>query len=202
MTTELVTTVIGHAAGALMELHPEMGGGHAYNLVENELNRDGVLQRLEDVVAGGSVPQALEHIRRVQSLLADVNDKLTRRGILHDKSKLEDPEKSHFDQHHSKLKSLTYGSEEYIAQLRSPTLRPAIEHHWACNDHHPQFFPNGIAGMGLIKLIEMVCDWKAAGEQHKDGSFLKSIEINRERFGMSPELVNILLNTAEEMGWE
>lgn len=42
----------------------------------------------------------------------------------------------------------------------------------------------------------MFFDWKAAGERHKDGNILKSIEINKDRFGMSEQLVDIFKNTA------
>ena len=57
----------------------------------------------------------------------------------------------------------------------------------------PEF---GINGMDLLDLVEMFCDWKAAGERHNDGNILKSIEKNTTRFGLSPQLVRILQNTA------
>lgn len=60
---------------------------------------------------------------------------------------------------------------------------------------------DGIQGMSLIDLIEMCCDWKAAGEMSPNGDFAKSIEYNRERFNLSPEMVKILENTGREMGW-
>lgn len=202
MTSEVITSAISQAAGALMDLHPEMGGSYAYDLVESEMERNGVLDRLRFAVDGGSIPETLKHIRRVQELLAQVANNLMLRAINHDKSKLEDPEKSGFDRHTAKLRSLTYGSEEYQAQLKDPTLYPIIEHHWANNDHHPQFHESGISGMSLIQLLELACDWKAAGERHENGRFIQSIEVNRERFGMDDQLVNIFLNTAKEMGWE
>ena len=51
--------------------------------------------------------------------------------------------------------------------------------------------------IGLIDLIEMICDWKAASERHADGNVYKSIEINQERFGYSDELKNIFNNTVD-----
>ncbi len=60
---------------------------------------------------------------------------------------------------------------------------------------------SGINGMSLLDLIEMLCDWKAAGERHADGSMERSLTINRERFKISPQLQSILENTAREMGW-
>jgi hypothetical protein len=56
---------------------------------------------------------------------------------------------------------------------------------------------SGIDGMNLIDLIEMICDWKAAGLRHDGGDIFKSIDINKERFGISEQLVQILKNTAD-----
>jgi len=62
---------------------------------------------------------------------------------------------------------------------------------------HPDLRETGnISGMNLIDLIEMLCDWKAAGLRHDDGDLMKSIEINQERFGYSDELAHIFRNTA------
>jgi hypothetical protein len=55
----------------------------------------------------------------------------------------------------------------------------------------------GINGMTLIDLIEMICDWIAAGLRHADGDIFKSIKINKERFDISDQLTQILINTAE-----
>ncbi len=58
-----------------------------------------------------------------------------------------------------------------------------------------------VNGMTLVDLIEMLADWKAATERHADGSLAKSLTIQQERFGLSPQLVQILTNTAEWFGW-
>ena len=95
-----------------------------------------------------------------------------------------------------KLKSSTYGSEEYKKFLEE--LKPALDNHYKENRHHPEHFENGIKGMTLVDLIEMLCDWCAAVERHSDGNILKSIEINQKRFGYSDELKQILINTLEQ----
>lgn len=59
----------------------------------------------------------------------------------------------------------------------------------------------GVNGMSLFDVVEMLCDWKAAGERHTDGSIERSLIVNRQRFGISDQLQAILLNTAIEMGW-
>lgn len=195
----LVTSVISQAAGAIMDLHPEMGGSYAYDLVERELQRNGILDKLDYKLAGGATEQTLKHIRRVQGLMAEVSNRLIQRAIVHDASKLEEPERSAFDDNTQALKGLEYGSQEYREQLSK--LGPALKHHYENNSHHPEFHAAGIDGMSLLDLIEMIVDWKAAGERHATGSMAKSIEVNKDRFGMSDQLVNVFRNTANEMGW-
>lgn len=60
---------------------------------------------------------------------------------------------------------------------------------------------SGIYGMSLLDLIEMLADWKAAGMRHADGNIWKSLEVNRERFGISYQLFEIFKNTVKELGW-
>ena len=59
----------------------------------------------------------------------------------------------------------------------------------------------GINGMTLLDLIEMLCDWKAAGERHADGSMERSLMVNQERFHIGEQLQSILENTARELGF-
>jgi hypothetical protein len=55
--------------------------------------------------------------------------------------------------------------------------------------------------MTLIDLMEMLADWKAATERHDDGDLSRSLDIQAERFDISPQLVRILRNTAVALGW-
>lgn len=142
-----------------------------------------------------------EHITRVRALMSDCASNIVARGDDHDKSKLVSPEKEAFDALVPKLKDFAYGSEEYRACLRE--MKPALEHHYAANCHHPEHFKAGIDGMSLFDLLEMLMDWKAASERMKDGgNIARSIEINTERFGIAPQLASVLKNTVAEMGWK
>lgn len=147
-----------------------------------------------------SKPETLEHIYRVRSLLNECSDHLRARGWDHDRSKLESPEKDAFDVLTPRLKGLTYGSDEYRASLKE--LKPALDHHYAHNSHHPEHYPDGVAGMSLLDLVEMICDWKAATERHADGSMTKSLEHNKGRFGIDDQLASTIANTVREMGWD
>ena len=170
-----------------------------------------------------SRPDTYEHIQKVQRNLHSIAMTLLCRAEDHDASKLKEPEKEAFDIATPKLKGLTYGSTEY--KESTAQLGEALKHHYANNRHHPEHFTryecNGcfkqykankpsvcevcgytqftarsdISQMTLVDLIEMLCDWKAAVERHDDGDIHKSIEINKERYGISDQLSQILENT-------
>lgn len=144
-----------------------------------------------------STQETNKHKKRVKELLEDCSQKLFFRGILHDDSKLLSPEKQVFDEFTPKLKTSEYGSEEYKSFLNHPDMKMALKHHYEKNSHHPEHYENGIKGMNLIDLIEMICDWKASSERHQSGDLKKSIMFNQKRFGYSDELKDILLNTVE-----
>lgn len=143
--------------------------------------------------------ETIKHILRVRELLYIIQNKLEARGFAHDLSKLGPNEKPIFDKVTGRLRGLTYGSDEYKESLKE--LGPALEHHYANNSHHPEHYPLGVAGMSLLDVIEMLCDWKAAGERHADGSMERSLTVNHTRFKISDQLLSVLENTARELGW-
>lgn len=140
-----------------------------------------------------------DHIRRVGMLLADAINRLTVRAVQHDRSKFSEIEWPHFLAATPGLASLTYGSDEYKAALQA--IKPALVAHNRSNSHHPEHYSDGIDGMDLLDLLEMMCDWKAATERRANGDISKSLEHNRERFKIGPQLESILRNTVERMGW-
>lgn len=143
--------------------------------------------------------ETISHIRLVQYYLVQSADLLHARALAHDASKLQPPEREGFEEYAHKLKDLTYGSEEYKQALKE--MKPFLDHHYQHNDHHPEYYPNGIQGMSLLSLLEMLCDWAAAGKRHASnpGDIVRSIEINQQRFEYSDELKQILLNTVIEL---
>lgn len=138
--------------------------------------------------------ETLKHIEQVMALLSVVQHDLSKRMFTHDRSKLVSPELEMFEEVTDDLSRLTYGSDEYRAQLGRMREGP-LAHHYAMNRHHPEHFPNGIEGMNLMDVIEMICDWVAATQRHKDGSVEKSLEINEGRFGIEPQLMQVIRNT-------
>jgi hypothetical protein len=139
------------------------------------------------------------HIARVRGLISTTVENLQRRAHYHDASKLGAVEKPIFDKMTPLLKGSTYGSDEYRAMLAE--MKPALDNHYRENRHHPEHHASGVDGMTLIDLLEMLCDWKAAGERHANGSIVASLKHNKVRFLISEQLAGVLENTAKELGW-
>jgi len=145
------------------------------------------------------IVETKKHIDNVKKRVKEFCTTLGKMAASHDESKLMPGEIELFAEYTPRLKDLAYGSDEYKQCLKE--LGPALESHYECNAHHPEYFEDGIAGMTLMDLAEMFCDWKAATERHKDGDLERSIEINTKRFGISPQLRAILRNTMVYLDW-
>ena len=68
-----------------------------------------------------------------------------------------------------------------------------IETHHRQYRHHPEYFEHGIDDMNLVDLIEMLCDWAAAGADIE-----KSLKMNRGKYCISPQLMNLIENTIKD----
>ncbi len=140
-----------------------------------------------------STADTLKHKIRVAHYLMAAANELLKRADKHDDSKLQNPEKSWFDIYTPFLANSVFGSDEYNQFLQK--LKIALDHHYANNSHHPQYYEEGISGMDLFDLIEMFFDWKAACERHTTANLNDSIEINIKRFGIDSQLASIIKNT-------
>ena len=142
------------------------------------------------------VAETRKHIMNVNRVIGTVVMELMHRAATHDQSKLSDPaEVDGFEKYTPRLRTSTFLSDDYKQTLKE--MKPFLDRHYAHNRHHPEHFNDGVAGMTLIDLLEMLCDWKAATLRHANGDLAKSIKGNAERFGLPPMLVQILLNTGE-----
>ena len=143
-----------------------------------------------------SKPDTYAHTNKVHEFMNLMVIELMNRSLIHDASKLEEPELAVFDEFTPKLENSEYGSEEYQGFLKE--METALNHHYARNRHHPEHFADGINDMNLIDLVEMMCDWKAASLRHSDGNIRKSIETNVDRFNIDAQLKQILINTVSD----
>lgn len=139
--------------------------------------------------------ETLEHKQMVAHFMNLIIKELIDRAEHHDDSKLDEDELPFFDEYTPKLKMCEYDSPDYHSFLKG--LKPALDHHYAVNRHHPEHFgEQGIWGMNIVDIVEMLCDWKASTLRQQGGNLLTSIEKNKERFDYSKDLQSILNNTA------
>ncbi len=75
-----------------------------------------------------------------------------------------------------------------------------LAHHYANNSHHPEHYPDGVAGMDLFDLVEMFFDWKAASERGQEPAM--NLTVACERYKIDPMLAAILRNTADRLGYK
>lgn len=122
---------------------------------------------------------------------------LIKRGVVHDLSKYSALEAPYFERALPGLRDSEYGTEEYRALLAS--LRPALEHHYKANSHHPEHYPNGFGDMSPLDLVEMLCDWRAATRRHATGDIRRSVEVNAQRFGYDDGVKGALLRDIAEI---
>ena len=129
----------------------------------------------------------MRHCLNLKQALGKVISNLQDRSDSHDYSKLEDDE---FDAviHYQKLDGLEYGSEEYKEKMNE--IRPFTAKGWDLhikrNSHHPEHH-NNIDDMGLLDIIEMVCDWKAANATYNtsEQSFRDAAKVCIEKYGFN-----------------
>jgi Family of unknown function (DUF5662) len=138
----------------------------------------------------------LKHKRRVGQYLRLAAADLVDRALVHDDSKFSAEEFGLYEAAFPKFKLVTYGTEEYKQVARS--LGPALEHHFSVNRHHPEFFPNGVAGMDAMDLKEMISDWLAASTR-SNLDIREGLLLNKKRFGIDDQLFSIIEHTVERL---
>jgi hypothetical protein len=140
----------------------------------------------------GFIKDLVQHKQWVAENMQIAANDLFRRAAVHDNSKFSPEEFELYDQLFPELQKYTYGSPELKAVYTQ--LGPALTHHLKVNRHHPEYYENGINEMNLIDVLEMVCDWMAASKRSQTG-IDRGLEINKERYGISDQLFEIIKNT-------
>ena len=140
----------------------------------------------------------IDHIQKVQLYLQQIIDDLQSRLLVHDRSKLLPPELDGYAGLSDAVRGLKYGTDEYKAAFEP--FKIIIKHHYEANDHHPEHFQSGVAGMDMLQIIEMVADWKAASTRSSD-ALTPSLDASFKRFGIDDQLGLIIRNTVTVLGW-
>ena len=138
------------------------------------------------------------HRLRVFNLMSRLSQEVMRRGNNHDETKLGPEELPYYVATINEFEQHTYGTDGYHKAKES--LGEAVVHHYKHNRHHPEHFDNGIEGMNLIDLLEMLADWKSATQNHpeKPGNMGISLATAIGKYKISPQLTQILLNTISD----
>ena len=138
------------------------------------------------------VKDLVQHKKWVAENMQIAATDLFQRAAIHDNSKFEPEEFDLYEQVFPELQKHAYGSPELKAAYKQ--LGPALQHHLKVNRHHPEYHESGINSMNLIDVLEMVCDWMAASKRSQTG-IDKGLEINKERYGISDQLFEVIKNT-------
>lgn len=140
------------------------------------------------------------HRKRVFDYMSTISKEVMRRGNEHDLSKYEKEEYPVYEQFTAEFAKHPFGSEGY--NKIKEAMASAIQHHYQHNRHHPEHFPDGIEGMNLVDLLEMICDWKSATQNHPEtpGDMGKSLQVAIQKYNISPQLAKVLYNTMRDFG--
>ena len=143
-------------------------------------------------MSSSSEQETRRHIHRVQQLMYRFVHTLLNRCENHDRSKLEEPEKSGFEAMDAEP-YFEYGTPEYYEkQVR---YKDVLEHHYRENSHHPEHYAGFIAEMDLVDLLEMLCDWASRRKGLSVLDTIGLVEQQAAHYGFPPMLSSIILNT-------
>lgn len=136
--------------------------------------------------------EVMEHKMKVQIMMDKLSREFLTRGRRHDNSKLKSPEKEIYSEHHERLRVAKYGTPEYKGVMEK--IKPAVQHHYADNDHHPEHFNDGIFDMNLIQITEMLVDWVAVANE-KGTDIIDDLPTLMENHGIPENYYMIFKNT-------
>lgn len=132
------------------------------------------------------------HIARVRKHINTFVLLLHKRALLHDRSKLEEPELSWWKAMDREPR-YPYGSKEYKEKVAR--WKKVFDHHYKHNRHHPEHYENGIYDMTLVDLVEMLCDWLGYKDVMTVAEAITVCEQQMERYHFTDELRAIMTNT-------
>ena len=129
----------------------------------------------------------------------DIFDELTLRAANHDKSKFSEPELTPYIwltwNYHCAWNNIPFELPIGMDQK----IRDAKIHHFSNNRHHPEWHldPNE---MTIVDLIEMVCNWKAVGQEFGEKSLVDYADrVLGKRFNFSQKKINLIWDLIHKM---
>ena len=128
----------------------------------------------------------MRHRETVAEFLHNLSDYFRARAREHDQSKLMFDEFEGFARINRVARNHAYGTKEYEESMASEKEPGgAIHLHFSRNAHHPEFHDSP-KDMGLLDLMELVIDWKAATLTYGTNTLAESMPVQRKRFDFDP----------------
>jgi uncharacterized protein DUF5662 len=136
-----------------------------------------------------------EHRDRVAKNLIRFAIDLQERALVHDDSKFGPDEFPIYASMMDEFTEHPFGTPGYFRAKEA--ISEATKKHFAANRHHPEHFENGVEGMTVVDLLEMLADWKAAtlNNPKKPGDMQRSLDYAVDKYKIDPQLALILWNT-------
>lgn len=135
-----------------------------------------------------------EHKKRIRKWLISFAAELIARSESHDNSKLMEPELSGWKQMDQEPR-YKYGIKDYFKKLKK--YKWLLELHWSNNKHHPEYWemhPDD-KSRDLVDILEMLADWSSYKDKMSYTEASEMVEKQSERYHLSDELKDLLLNT-------
>lgn len=144
-----------------------------------------------------STKDTMLHKKNIEDVMLNfIIPELIKRAEDHDNSKLQYPEKECYDKYIPQLRLAKYGTSEYM-KIRLAMKKKGLDHHFAENRHHPEYFGNDISKMNLFDLIEMFADHYASSLVSDTKYDIGEMK-NSKNYHYDKQILQIFLNTYNE----
>ena len=140
-----------------------------------------------------TIQNIVKHKKSVKKRMLYLAEEIAKRAEKHDDSKLRPPEVNWLIQM-DKEPRVEYGSPEYFEKMKR--WDKFFKHHYKNNSHHPAHYnEQGIYGMTIVDLVEMMCDVISYVSELHVYQAAKIIKEQKERFDIDEGITQILINT-------
>ena len=140
------------------------------------------------------------HQLHVSNNMKRIANELRRRGIRHDNSKFSGIEATIGNMYHDEYNKINVlcPHKSDVENYAEKTKAASIEH-YRLNDHHVEHFENGLSGMSLIQLTELVCDSVAHLKErgYAPTECVCEVEYLFKGYGASDDVISIVKNTVQ-----
>jgi len=148
---------------------------------------------VSDPSAVKTINNILEHKKKVKDRMLFLAKEIIKRAEEHDDSKLKQPEINWLIEMDKEPK-VEYGTPEYFEKIKR--WDKFFKHHYKNNKHHPAHYnEQGVYGMTIVDLVEMMCDVISYIKELHVYQASKIIKEQKERFDIDEGIAQILINT-------